>query len=548
MSTLGRRALLGAALAVPSVAQAQAPRLPPPTPAAPAQSGGSSAPPPGTAAIPLDDRVAQGWRRDVLIRWGDRVLPGAPAWNPNQPDAAAAAGQFGWDATIVALVEPPPTADAVRRAILAVAHPTLDPAMALPAGLSGSGHPSYDLAGAMQGASIVNLEFQGAGRAARWVVVDGGFQSRRITTGTLCRISGPLVGDAALRSAGEPTAESVRGLIAPQGGCATPWGTVLFAEGDAASRAPWAAARLADAGVANRFGWIVEVDPRDPITLPVKRTAPGRRAHGDVVATRNADGRAVLYITEGLPGGFLYRFVSAAPIATGEDADNAGLLDDGALFVARRAGDRGTWVRLPDTSAARLDPRAAAQQVGATPLDHPSGLAISADNRLFVALRGDPMGGPDRAGGRIIELSSGGNGADSFGFGTLLAVPATLRLPGSDMVFAAPDTLALDGQSRLWVGTAQGALQAQSGGADGLFVVPIDGNGRGVPRRIYGAPRGAAIGGAAFPASPGEATVLAAVRRPGFERGATFAAPITRWPAFDPALPPRSTLIGLAGG
>ncbi|MCC7281499.1 MAG: DUF839 domain-containing protein, partial [Acetobacteraceae bacterium] len=316
-------------------------------------------------------------------------------------------------------------------------------------------------------------------------------------------------------------------------------------------QAPWAAGLLGEAGMRNRFGWIVEIDPRDPVTLPAKRTAPGRRAHGDVAATRSADGRAVLFISETVPGGFLYRFVSAAPIATGEDADNSRLLDDGALFVLRRAGDRGTWVRLAETSAARLDPRAAAQQVGATPLDQPSGLALGADQRLFVALRGDPMAGPDRAGGRIIEIAPGGNGAgaDSFGYGTLVVVPPGLRVPGAEVVFAAPDTLALDGQSRLWVGTAQGGLQAQSGAPDGLFVMAIDGSARGVPRRIYGAPRGAAIGGAAFPpSSGGEAMVLAAVRRPGFERGATFAAPITRWPAFDPALPPRSTLIGLAGG
>jgi secreted PhoX family phosphatase len=542
-----RRALLASVLGVPVSAASQTPRLPPPTPAAPSSPAAPGGPP-GTAAIPLDDRVAQGWRRDVLIRWGDRVLPGAPSWDPSRPDPAAAAAQFGWDALIVALIEPPPVANGARRAILAVAHPTLDPAMAMPAGQA-----TYELAGAMQGASIVNLEFQGAGRAARWVVVEGGFQSRRITTGTLCRISGPLVGDPALRTTAEPAADSVRGLIAPQGGCATPWGSVLFAEGDPAQRAPWAATHLADPGIANRFGWIVEADPRDPITLPVKRTAAGRRAHGDVAATRSGDGRAVLYISEAVPGGFLYRFVSSATIATGEDADNAHLLDDGALFVARRAGDRGTWVRLPETNAARLDPRAAAQQVGATPLDHPSGLALAADQRLFVALRGDPMAGPDRAGGRIIELSPAGNDAlaEGFAFATLASVPAGLRVPGVEAVFASPDTLELDGQARLWVGTAQGALQAQSGAPDGLFVMPIDGSARGSPRRVYAAPRGASVGGAAFPAGGGpgaETAVLAAVRRPGYERGATFAAPVTRWPAFDPALPPRTTLIALANG
>ncbi|MCC7282324.1 MAG: DUF839 domain-containing protein, partial [Acetobacteraceae bacterium] len=267
MTGVPRRAVLAAALAAPTTATAQAPRLPPPTPAAPASGQGAA--PPGTAGIPLDDRVAQGWRRDVLIRWGDRVLPGAPGWNPNRPEVTAAAGQFGWDARIVALVDLA-AADAGRRAILAVAHPTLDPAMAIPAG-----QENAQLAGAMQGASVINLDLQGSGRTARWVVVDGGFQSRRITSSSLCRISGPLAGDAALRTAADTVADSVRGVIAPQGGCATPWGTVLFAEGDPVQQAPWAAGLLGEAGMRNRFGWIVEIDPRDPVTLPAKRTAPG---------------------------------------------------------------------------------------------------------------------------------------------------------------------------------------------------------------------------------------------------------------------------------
>lgn len=531
--SIRRRALLGGTLALPGAARAQAPRLPPPTPA-------QQTAPAGTGGVPLDDRVAQGFRRDVLIRWGDRVMPGAPAWDPRRPDPDAAAHQFGWDARITGLLVPPQAADRVRRAILAVAHPTLEPALALPAGQA-----SFELAGAMQGASILNLEYQGAGRAGRWVVVEGGFQSRRLTVATLCRISGPMAGEASLRSTENPDGDSVRGLIAPQGGCITPWRTALFAEGDPDEQAPWAARRLAERGTRNHYGWVVEVDLSDPTTLPVKRTAPGRRAHGDVAAARSADGRAVLYMTEARPGGFLYRFVSAARIATGEGADNTALLDAGTLYVARRAGDRGLWAKLADTNAARLDPRTAAQELGATPLDLPSGLAVGPDGRLFAALRGDPLGGPERTGGRVVELAPNGGdaAADGFGYAVLYAVPPALRIAGSDVVFAAPDSVDADDQARLWVGTAQGALQAQSGGADGLFVVAAG----AAPRRVYGAPRGAAIGGAALPPG-GDGTVFAAVRRPGMERGASFAAPITRWPAFDPALPPRSTLIALTPG
>ena len=107
------------------------------------------------------------------------------------------------------------------RAVLAVLHPTVDPLMAWPGG--GADRPV--VAAAMQGASLLNLERLGSG----WVVVDGGYQTRRLHGGTLCRVSGPHGGGG-----------SVQGLLGLQGGCTTPWGTLLLAEGDprALDRAP----------------------------------------------------------------------------------------------------------------------------------------------------------------------------------------------------------------------------------------------------------------------------------------------------------------------
>ena len=480
-------------------------------------------------ALPVqqDDTTAQGYRRDPLVRWGDRVAFDAPAWNPRQPEAEAAGLQFGWDAKVVALAVPPAGADGVPRAVLVVAHPTVNPAMAFP-----GGRDQPAVAAMMQGASLLNIEKRG-----RWAVVDGGYQNRRLHAQTLCRLSGP---------AAAATGGTVQGLLGVQGGSETPWGTLLLAEADAAG---WAQ-RLA--GVDPRFGnplgygWVVELNPFDPQAVPVKRTALGRLNHGDVAATLARDGRAVVYSTDRRAGGHLFRFLSTGP-ATEADA-----LDEGVLAVARIEGSTLRWVPLPADAA--LDPVAAARAAGASALEMPAGLALDPRRpRLVLACRGS--GG--RPAGYVLEIIPAGedDGAETAGIGLLFAAGSPqggaqygrAGLPAGSAFVEAPESVAVDSRGRAWIGTdREGVVGAQ---ADGLFVVDLEGPGRGVPLPIYGAPRGAAVGGAAL--TPDGEVLFTVARHPGAEPGASFARPATRWPAFEAGVPPRSTLIGIeraAGG
>jgi len=507
---IGRRTLLAAPLAAPAVARAQIRRNDLDALALPVRQ---------------DDTVARGYRRDVLVRWGDRVTFDAPPWDPRRPDPDGAAAQFGWDARIAAIAVPTQAAaDGIPRAVLAVVHPTVDPVFAFP-----GGRDQPAAAAAMQGASLLNLEKRG-----RWVVVDGGFQSRRLGGATLCRISGPGGGG------------SVRGLLGAAGGCVTPWGTLLLAEGDPA---PWLT-RLGnlDPRFTNPagFGWVVELDPFDPQSLPVKRRALGRFGRGDVAATLARDGRAVVYMTDRRVGGFLLRFVSAGP-ATAEDA-----LDAGSLAVARLEGDRVTWLPLP---AAVPDPLAAARQAGGSPLDMPSGLALDPTRpRLLLACHGSPA----RPAGHVIELTAAGgdDGAATAGAGLLFAAGdprspeasyGRAGLPPGSAWPENPDTVTIDARGRAWIGTDRGGRVGPQ--AEGLYACDLDGPGRGVPLPLYGAPRAGSIGGAAL--TPDGEALFSAVRHPGAEPGASFERPATRWPEFQAGVPPRTTLIGLvrnAGG
>ena len=326
--TLHRRAILAAASlqAVPERARTR-PRM-----AAPSQ-------------VPrADDMAAPGWRRDELIRWGDRVEFDAPPFDPRNPTDIAAATQFGWDASALGAVPAPSGPDGMARMVLAVAHPTAEARMMFP-----GGRDRPMLAGLAQGASILTLER----RSERWLVTDGGFQARRLTARTPCRLVGPLApfgGDV------------VPGVLGIGGGCATPWGTVLLTEGDPA---PWldrlapADALYAGPGARGHYGWMVELDPLDPQALPVKRTALGRLPRAGVAATLAGDGRAVVFMTDARPAGFLFRFVSAASAAPDPQGGNRVLLDEGTLSVACADGTRLRFVDLPPGPAAaprRRDP------------------------------------------------------------------------------------------------------------------------------------------------------------------------------------------------
>ncbi len=97
----------------------------------------------------------------------------------------------------------------------------------------------------------------------------------------------------------------------------------------------------------NRFDWVVEIDPYDPQSKPVKRTALGRMSHEASTVVLNKDGRVVVYMGDDDYFEYMYRYVSNKAYDKANPASSNGLLDDGVLSVARYDADGSmTWLPL----------------------------------------------------------------------------------------------------------------------------------------------------------------------------------------------------------
>jgi uncharacterized protein len=132
----------------------------------------------------------------------------------------------------------------------------------------------------------------------------------------------------------------------------------------------------------NRFGYVVEIDPSNAESMPMKHTALGRFKHENAALVVARDGRVVVYLGDDERGEFLYKWVSAAPYMVGGDTSR--LLVDGQLFAAKFADDMtGAWLPLTpeatgmDAAMVAIHTRMAASKVGATTMDRPEWVAVN---------------------------------------------------------------------------------------------------------------------------------------------------------------------------
>ncbi|GAB2648945.1 PhoX family protein [Nocardia goodfellowii] len=629
VSSLNRRGLIkGGAAAVLAVGAGSAlaacgsDQPADPSPAAAGTPGTGTA---FTAVAPnTEDAVVvpEGYEQGVVIRWGDPIFADAPAFDFEKQTAAAQARQFGYNNDFAALL---PIEGQANSYLLVVNHEyTTAPNMFR--GYNEDAPTPEQLAITMAAHGLSVVEVKGESGTGKLTPVFGKY-NRRITATTEFTLTGPAAGSALVKTSADPAGTKVLGTIANCAGGLTPWGTVLsgeenfngyFANSDKvtdAAAAPglkrygFTAGKTAnrwelsdkrfdlaqEPNEANRFGYVVEIDPWDPDSVPVKHSSMGRLKHEGASIYVTAGGDVVSYTGDDERFDYMYKFISKRKVQPGTGAasrrSNMAILDEGTLYVAKLTGDHpaaidgtgkvpsdkgftgtGQWIPLLETGAdgkgkslvegmtaeeVAVFTRLAADKVGATKMDRPEDFEANPyTGKVYVALtnnsnRGkDGQAGADEANprnlnknGQVLELDDDHTGT-KFTWSLLLVCgdpkAADTYFAGFDKTkvspISCPDNLAFDPYGNLWISTDGNALKSN----DGLFSVVLDGPNRGETKQFLTVPRGGETCGPVIT----EQRVLVCVQHPGEADAPTLDNPISHWPDGG-AAQPRAAVVAV---
>ena len=527
--------------------------------------------------------VPEGYRWDPIIRWGDPLFADSPKFDITKQTGASQAKQFGYNCDYLNIVS---DGRNDRSGYLVTSHEYTNENIMFPP--ETDPRAVVDAALAAHGLSVVELTRAKQGDV--WTYVRGGRRNRRITGFTEFTVSGPAAGSDLMKTVDDPTGTKVIGTLNNCAGGTTPWGTVLSGEenfnqyfvgtespehkrygiGTGPTNREWELhydrfdlTKPGYANEANRFGWIVEVDPEDPTSTPVKHTALGRFKHEAGTVAISKDGHAVVYMGDDERNDYVYKFVSSAKYRKGDKAHNMTLLEDGTLYVAKFSGNSpqaqitgngalpsdgafdgsGEWIALVDGDKSLVPgmavaevlvyTRLAADLMGATPMDRPEDLEPNPlTGKVYLALTNNSsrtLATVDEANpvtgnrdGHVIEMTEAGNdaAAETFAWSILLLCgdPASSTsayfsgFPANKVSpISCPDNLAFDSEGNLWISTdgAPGKINL----SDALHKVTLTGPERGRVQQFLAVPRDAETCGPVI--HDKDQSVFVAVQHPG---------------------------------
>lgn len=539
--------------------------------------------------------VTAGYHAQVLMRWGDGVLRSMP-FNPSTLTAEEQAAAFGYNNDFIAYL---PIDGSNQHGLLHVNHEYTNAHLMFPHTKPETSNDTLTeeqlrVEQEAQGFTVIEIK-QDARK--QWHMQPSSDFARRVTATTPIKISGPAAGNARMQTAIDPEGTTAIGTFANCSGGVTPWGTVLTCEenidgyfygktdgAEAANHKRYTVGKEPFYGwhriderfdvsqtptEPNRFGWVVEYDPTDPESQPVKRTALGRFKHETATCVVAPDGRLVVYSGDDDYFEYIYRFVSKDRVNDSDRSANENLLDDGTLSVAHFEDDGSMrWIPLvygenglteengfTSQADVLIEARRAGDVVKATKMDRPEGIAISPlTGEVFVSLTMNPhrkhtdAANPrahDKA-GHIIKLipPAGDHAAGEFLWDMhfLTGSPDDkgvnyMGRVGTAGWFANPDNLTFHPAGSLWVATD--GMPKSYGFSDGLYASDKD----TLPKCFLRAPKGAEVTGPHF--TPDGQTLFVSIQHPGESENSTYDHPSTRWPDFDKRLPPRPSVIAV---
>ena len=478
--------------------------------------------------------VPPGYTAKVLYSWGDPVSDGpAFAFDASQ-DWQAQSVQAGMHHDGIFFFPHNKKKLNSDHGLLCINHEYVDQGLLFTDGMLTFTPEKVRKSIAAHGVSIIEVQL----KRGKWSVVRPSERARRITGSTPMKVVGPAAGSPLLQTTDDPTGTLVLGTLNNCGSGASPWGTYVTCEENFNGYFGWdgtytRTTEQARYGIvqngfdyrwhlhdprfnvrlnpkeANRFGWMVEIDPYKPDSVPQKLTALGRFKHESAAFATTSDGRAVVYSGDDERNNYIYKFVGAVPIEQALQ-QKVSPLAEGTLYVARfdagtAVGDEmgtGVWIPLTTTNPALavfnmtideilVHARVAADRVGATKMDRPEWVTVAPDGRVYTTLtnnsrRGgstsDPAENPnsiaDESNPRVSTVAAGrGNqygsivrwtengdpGALTFTWDIFIlagdpANPAGLNgyKPGGDIngaIFGSPDGIWADPDGRIWIQT-----------------------------------------------------------------------------------------------
>jgi secreted PhoX family phosphatase len=498
--------------------------------------------------VSMDDSVVvpEGYKVQVLGAWGEPIAGEMPAFKPGANTGAEQGLQVGMHHDGMHFF---PIDGSSEDGLLVLNHEYVEPRFLHAEKYKGQAFDGdkvlIDAEGKRDDDEVlkeVNAHGVSVYRTTRqadgnWAIVADP-RNRRITGATPMDISGPARGSAHLVTKYAPDGTRTRGTLNNCAHGVTPWNTYMSAEenwagyfvnrdtvdqkpdlpreharygvGTTESRYGWEkAASGADEYVRfdastkgasaaedyrnepNTFGWMIEFDPFDPASVPVKRTGLGRFAHEGVVFAPAVAGQPVVcYSGDDARFEYIYKFVSSKPFEPG--VTKGDVLDEGTLYAAKFNDDgTGEWLALapgqngltPENGFADLadilvNTRLAADKAGATKMDRPEwGTVDPTSGEVYFTLTNNSRRSQTQVDavnpraennfGQIVRWRYADNAHASTGFQwDLFVIAGTPRQSktfagaalGEDNVFACPDGIWCDQNARLWIQTDMGDI------------------------------------------------------------------------------------------